>query len=228
MLLTPCYTKNVGVYWALAQFPLLVGCVKLHTEISPKRDELSLLLFWEAVSIPPSSKLTISFLPLQRISLTLQYPTPPAALRVRRCRERTSSSSFTQKQAPVLPKKSWGLLFVLGLFSLPEEKVGVFKNQVIGHVFHDKSIRRELDSVSMLGVEPRALYKLSTCLAKYVSVLLLTGSWLGREEHAQVWTILAGLPMEEITSHLEKVPQLAMISHKHGPEVFIHSLHYDF
>lgn len=72
----------------------------------------------------------------------------------------------------------------------------------------------------MLGVEPRAWYKLSTCLAKYVSVLLLTGSWLGREGHAQVWTVLAGLPMEETMCHLEKVPQLAMIFHKHGPEVF--------
>lgn len=108
MLPTPCYMENVGVYWALAQFPLSVGCVKLHTEISPKRDELSLLLSWEAVSIPPSSKSTISFLPLQRISFTLQYPTPPAALPVRMHRERISSSSCTQKQAPALPKKSWG------------------------------------------------------------------------------------------------------------------------
>lgn len=75
-------------------------------------------------------------------------------------REGTSSSRSTEKQAPSLPKKVgdflFGLLFVLGLLSLPEERVGMLGGKIKPSM--KKSILRERDSVLMLGVEPRALY----------------------------------------------------------------------
>lgn len=58
-------------------------------------------------------------------------------------REGTSSSSSTEKQAPSLPKKVgdflFGLLFVLGLLSLPEERVGMLGGGGGGNqAFHEK------------------------------------------------------------------------------------------